>query len=212
MVSLIGLGGRRHAGLRLGPEILDDDFLDMAMALVQVAQREQCLDALGAGLADADQDAGGERHRGFTGRFDAGETARRQLVGRAEMRAAALPQSLGGALQHDALRHRHRAQPFDVGAAHHARIEMRQQAGFLQYQRGHLGEVGERRVMAEPRQRLARRAVAQFGLVAQREQRLLAAGLGAGLGDRQHLVAVEIGRLAAPRRMGEGAVVADIPA
>ena len=66
--------------------------------------------------------------------------------------------------------------------------------------------------MAEPRQRFARRAIAQFGLVAQGEQRLLAAGLGAGLGDRQHLLLVEIGRLAVPRRMRKGAVMADVAA
>ena len=66
--------------------------------------------------------------------------------------------------------------------------------------------------MAEPRQGFARRAVAQFGLVAEGEQRLLAAGPGARLRDRQHLVAAEIGRLAAAQRVREGAVMADVAA
>ena len=46
-----------HARAGLGAEVLDDDFLDVAVALVHVADREQGLDALGARLADADQDA-----------------------------------------------------------------------------------------------------------------------------------------------------------
>ena len=57
MVGLVGLGRGGHAGVGLGAEILDDDFLDVAVALVQVAQRQQRLDALAPGLADADQDA-----------------------------------------------------------------------------------------------------------------------------------------------------------
>ena len=89
---------------------------------------------------------------------------------------------------------------------------MRQQPGFAQHQPRHLGEIRQSRVVAEPRQRLARRGIAQFGLVAEREQRLVAAGRGAGAGDRQHLLGVEIDRLARPRRMGEGAVMAHVAA
>ncbi len=128
------------------------------------------------------------------------------------MRPAAAAQPLGGALQHDPLRHRNRAQPVDIGPRHDAGVEMRQEPGLAQHQLRHLGEVGERGLVAEPGQRLARRAVAQFGLVAQREQRLAAAGARAGAGDRQHLLGVEIGGLAAARRMREGAVVADVAA
>ena len=57
MVVEIGFGRIGHAGPGLGPEVLDDDFLDMAVAVVQIAQRQQRLDALAPGLADADQDA-----------------------------------------------------------------------------------------------------------------------------------------------------------
>ncbi len=57
MVGEIGFGRVRHPGARLGPEVLDDDFLDMPVAVVQIAQRQQRLDALAPGLADADQDA-----------------------------------------------------------------------------------------------------------------------------------------------------------
>ncbi len=151
MVGLVGLGRRRHARAGLGPEILDDDFLDVAVALVEIAQRQQRLDALDPGLADADEDPRGERHRRLAGRRDRREPPRRRLVGRAEMRPAAARQALGGAFQHDPLRHRDRAQPLDLVPAHDAGIEMRQEPGFLQHQRRHFGEIGERRVVAEPR-------------------------------------------------------------
>ncbi len=45
-------------------------------------------------------------------------------------------------------------------------------------------------VVAESVERLARRGVAQFGFVAQREQRLMATGFGPGAGDREHLLGV----------------------
>ena len=41
----------------LGAEILHDDFLDVAVRAVQIAQCQQRLDALAPRLADADQDA-----------------------------------------------------------------------------------------------------------------------------------------------------------
>ena len=128
------------------------------------------------------------------------------------MRPAAAAQPLGGTLQHDPLRHRDLAQPVDIGPRHDAGVQMRQQPGLAQHQLRHRGEVGEGGLVAEPGQRLARRAVAQFRLVAQREERLMAAGARPGRGDRQHLVGIEIGGLAAARRMGEGAVVADVAA
>ena len=95
MVVEIGLGRLRHARPGLGAEILDDDLLQVAVAVVQVAQRQQRLDALAPGLADADQDAGGERHRRLAGGADGLEPQRRVLVGRAEMRPAAAAQPLG---------------------------------------------------------------------------------------------------------------------
>jgi len=52
------------------------------------------------------------------------------------------------------------------------------------------------RFVPEFRQCLLRRAVAQFGLVAEREQRLGAAGGLARTGDRQDFLGREIGRMA----------------
>ena len=134
------------------------------------------------------------------------------LVGRPEMRAAAIPQPLRGAFQHDPLRGRDLAQRIEISAGHHPGVQMRQQPGLAQYQPRHLGEVGQRRFVTEPRQSLAGRGVAQFGLVAQGEQSLVAAGRRTGAGDRQHLLGIEIDRLAGTRRVGEGAVMAHIAA
>src|SRR3546814_5986745 len=55
-----GMVGHLRAGL--GTEVLDDHFLDMAMARMAVADRLQRLDPLGACFADSDQQAGRERH------------------------------------------------------------------------------------------------------------------------------------------------------
>src|ERR1700733_4101271 len=44
-----------HARPGLRPKVLDDDFLDMAVSVVEIAQRKQRLDPFGASLADADQ-------------------------------------------------------------------------------------------------------------------------------------------------------------
>src|SRR3984893_4957595 len=100
MIVEVGLGRLRHPRPRLGPEILYDDLLQVAVAVVQVAQRQQRLDALAPGLADADQDAGRDRHRGLAGTADRIEAYRRVLVGRAEMRPAAAGQTSPPALPH----------------------------------------------------------------------------------------------------------------
>ena len=128
------------------------------------------------------------------------------------MGTAAASQPLGGAFEHDPLRRRNLAQHLDVGAGHDPGVQMRQQPGFAQHQPGHLGEVGEGGLVAEPVERLARRGVAQFRLVAQGEQSLMAAGLGSGAGDRQHLLGAQINRLAEAGRMGKGAVMAHVAA
>ena len=76
----------------------------------------------------------------------------------------------------------------------------------------HLAEVLQGGGAAERGELLARHAVAQLGLVAEREERLVAAGGGACAGDGEHLVGRHVAALAAPRRPGERAVVADVPA
>ena len=62
------LGLRRigHAGLGLSAKILHDYFLNMAVLPVNVADSEQTIDSLFAGLANADEDAGRKRNCQFT--------------------------------------------------------------------------------------------------------------------------------------------------
>ena len=203
---------RGHARAGLGAEVLDDHFLNVAVARVDIADSEQRLDALGPRLADADQDAGGERHARAAGGLQRGEAHGRRLVGRAEVRAAALRQPLRRRLQHDALGDGDLAQAREPGFVHHAGVEMRQQPGLAQHERCAVFQIGQCRVEAERGKRLAGGGVAQLGLVAQREQRLLAAGGLAGAGDLEHRIRREVVRLALIRRAGEGAVVAHVAA
>ena len=65
-----GLRRRRHSGARFGAEILDDDFLDVPVTVIEIAQRQKRIDPFPAGLADTDQQAGRERHAEPAGRLD----------------------------------------------------------------------------------------------------------------------------------------------
>ena len=89
---IVERGLRRVGHLRagLGAEVLHDHLLQVPVALVQVAQREQRLDALAARLADADQDAARVRDREAPGAVDRVQAHVGQLVGRAEVRPASL--------------------------------------------------------------------------------------------------------------------------
>ncbi len=179
---------------------------------MQVADRLQRLDTFVARLADADQDAGGKRHLQFARETDRLQPHRRLFVGRAKMHAALFAQPLAGRFQHDALAGGNRAQAHDLLARHDAGIGVRQQAGLAQHEAAHGREILDRGLVAERRQRLTRRGVAQLGLIAQGEQRLGAARRGAGAGNGEDLVRREIGRLASLRPLRESAVVADVAA
>ena len=61
---------RPPSGFGLGAEVLDDHFLDMAVALVEIANREQALRALGRRFADAEQNPGGEGNPQLAGFVD----------------------------------------------------------------------------------------------------------------------------------------------
>ena len=201
-----------HARVCFGAEILDDDFLQVAVRAMQVAQRDKRLDPFRAGLADADQDAGSERHLGLACGFQRREPERRNLVGRAEVRPAALAETLGRRLEHDAHRDRRLAQLREIRRVHQAGIEVRQQAGLLEDQRAHCRQIVERRGVAHRRELLGGRLPLELGLVAQGEQRLGAAGGLACARDLEHLLGRQIGRLAALGRMHEGAVAAVVAA
>ena len=54
--------GLVHRRAQLGQEVLDDHFLHVTVRSWLARDRVERVDALGARLADADEDAGGERH------------------------------------------------------------------------------------------------------------------------------------------------------
>src|SRR5881397_1084975 len=89
---------------------------------------------------------------------------------------------------------------------------MREQSSLVEDEARRAGEVLERRLAPELAQLLACGAVAQLGLVAEREERLGAAGRRPGAGDLEHLVDGQVGALATPGRPRERAVVADVAA
>ena len=134
------------------------------------------------------------------------------LVRRGPVRAALRAEPLRGRLEHDPHRGRDRPQRLELGARHHAGVEVRQQSGLLEHEPRAALEVLERRLAAERAQLLARDLVAQLRLVAEREERLAAAGRGAGARDREHLLLGHERPLAAPRRPRERAVAADVAA
>ena len=202
-----------HPGAGLGAEVLDDDLLQVPVLEVQVAQREQRLDPLAAGLADADQDAARVRDPqppGTGDRVERGPTAACRAS-----RSARLPRSrepLRGRLEHDPLRRADLAQREQLVVVEDARVRVGQQPGLAQHLARDVREVGGGRLEAEARELLASRAVAQLGLVAEREERLAAAGRDALARDLEGLVDGQVGALASPRRPRERAVVAHVPA
>ena len=211
-VSDGGLGRPRHARVRLGAKVLDDDLLDMAMAPVAVADGEQRLDALAAGLADADQDAGREGNGECSSGLDHLEARTRLLVRRTEMGPAGVAESFGCALQHQPLRGAHLPQALQLCRPHDPGIDVRQQAGFIEHELGRLGEQRERAHMPQRVELLAGEGVAQLRLIADCEQRLFTPRRRSGSRNVEDLVPGEICATDALRGSCEGAIGADVTA
>ena len=181
-------------------------------ALVDLAQGQQRLDALPARLPDADQDSRSEGHLLLSGEPDGLKAGGGVLIGRAVVDLPLPHQPRRHALEHDSLRDRDLAQEGDVLGGHDAGVGVGQQPRLLRHDARDLGQVGDGRLVAERGQLFARHLVAQLGLVAEGEERLRTACGSAGAGDFQHLVDAHVGALAAPGRLREGAVVANVAA
>ena len=148
-----------------------------------------------AGLADADEDARGERDRQLAGGLEGGEPPFGRLVGRARCRAEVVAKGLD---------HHPLAGPtWRSSASSPASARRRWRGAAGRSRRGptrQACEVVDRRVVpvrAEPR--AAR--VAVLGRLTEGEQRLVAASCGAVGGDGQHLVGREV-RRRQPRAAG----------
>ena len=130
MVRKRRLGRVRHRGAGLGAEVLDDDLLEMAVLGVQRAQRQQRLDPLAPGLADADQDAARERHARARRRLrivasrTAGRLSGQPWCGPPRSHSRSAADSSISPAETETARSRSRSR-----SAHHARIDVRQQAG-----------------------------------------------------------------------------------
>ncbi len=89
---------------------------------------------------------------------------------------------------------------------------MRQQPGLGEHRVAHLRQVARGGVVAQAPQGRGRLREAQLGLVAQAEQRLLAALGGARAGDVQHLLRRQVARAGLAGIALEGAVAAVVAA
>ena len=199
-----------RAGLRA--EVLDDDLLEMPVLLAERLQGEEGVDPLLARLADPDEDPARERDRELAGETDRLETPRRELVLRGPVRTTLLSEPLRSRLEHDPHRGGDGPQRFQLRARHDAGIEVRQQPRLLEHEPRAPLEVLERRLTTERPELLARDLVAQLRLVAEREERFVAAGGRTGARDREHLVLGHESPLAALRRARECAIPADVAA
>ena len=206
------LGGVDHLRIGLGAEILDDHLLQVAVFGVQVAQCEQRFDALGARLANANQDAARRRDFQSTHPGESVEADRRLLVGRAIVRHALLAQACARSLEHDPLRRGEGTKRCELLVVEDARVGVGQEPGLGEDALHAVCEVRCSRGEAELGELDARGLVAQLRLVAEREQCLAAARSLALLGDGDHFVGCHIRALTLAGRLGEGAVVADVAA
>ena len=172
---------------------------------------------LGEGLPNAHQEAGGERDGQAAGIGQGAHPDDRVLVRAAVVGLALdLEEPPRRGFQHHAHRRRHRLEPGKLGPAHHAGIEVRQQAGLLQHPDGHCPQVRQCRVVAAFVKPLPSLRPPRLRPIAEGEQCFLATEFGATGGEGDDLVGLEIhAPTASPqlaRRGNECAVVAGIAA
>ena len=208
----VRLPGRLHRRPGLGAEVLNDDLLHVPVPTMHLSNGEQRLGPLAMRLADPDQDPRCEGDRQAAGILERAQPHGGDLVGRAEVRSAALREPLRRGLEHDAHRGAHVLQAGHLLPRHDAGVQVREQARLLDHADRRGSHVVERRCepsLLEPR---PRRRVSLLGAVAEGEQRLLAAEPPTGLGDGDHLLRGEERRGELRRRLRERAVVAVVAA
>ena len=154
----------------------------MTVALVAARDRVERFEALGARLADADEDPGRERHAREPGRLERRQPPLGCLVGRTVMRAAGLAEAGRERLDHHPLRRRPAPEPFELFARERAGVGVGEQAGLGDDQLAHRDEVVDRRRVAVLREPGPGLRVAGLGRLAEGEQHLVASGRGAAAG------------------------------
>ena len=155
---------------------------------------------------------GRERDGETAGVLDRPQPHGRDLVGRTEVGTPALRQPVGRRLEHHAHRGAHVLQPRELLVAHHAGVQVREQARLLDHADRDGAQVAERRAVPALLQPLPRHVVPLLRPVAEREERFLAAHLPTRLGDRDDLVGGEERVVQLGGRLGERAVVTVVAA
>ncbi len=200
--------GAVHRRARLGQEVLDDHLLDVAVAPVAGCDRRQGLQAVGACLADADQQAGGEGDPGLPGGFEGAEPPGRGLVGRGAVGGQVRVERL----DHHPLAGRDLAQPGQGLAVEGACVGMGQEAGLLQHRLARGRQVVDGRRVTVALEPSACHRIPILGSLPESEESLMATGGPAGTGDVQHFFDRQVGGVQPGRCLGEGAVAAPVAA
>src|SRR5260370_42430838 len=93
---------RGHWDFGFGAEILNDDFLDVAVFFVERSNRKERVDAFVHGLADADEYAGREGHGELPCFLDGAEAKGRYLIGSFGVRQTIAHQTRAEVFEHQA--------------------------------------------------------------------------------------------------------------
>src|SRR6266478_2428570 len=179
---------RGHGNFRLGAKILDDHFLDVTVFFVQRSNGEERFDALLHGFADADQDPGGKRDGELARFFDGAEAQRGNFVRSLGVGQAVTHQAGADVFEHQADAGVGIFQASEGGNVHDTRIGMWEQAGFIQDEFAHGGEIVERARETLSAEEFAGFGENLFGLIAEAEEGFLAASLAASLGKGKNFI------------------------
>ncbi len=144
-----------HGGARLGQEVLDDHLLHVAVARVRGGDRLQRREPVGAVLADADEDPGGERDRRARPAASSVASRRSGVLSGAPRWAA---RSASERLDHHPLARRRPAAAAASSSADRAPgVGVRQQPGLVEHEPAHGREVVDGRGVAVLGEPVARR-------------------------------------------------------
>ena len=208
-IVVAGAGfGVVHRRTGLGQEVLDDHFLDVAVALVACCDRLERIDAVGSVLADTDEDSRRVGDLQFAGPLECLESAGRHLVGRASVGVEITPQGL----EHHSLARRDRAKECEFVAVHRTGVAVGEQARLVEHELRHCGDIVDRGVVAMAVEPVPGDRVAEFRLFPEGEERFMATHLGALTGNREYVVGLEVGRVETSGRLRERAVAALVAA
>ena len=187
-------------------EVLNDDFLHVAVTSMARRDRFESLDPVLAGLPEADQDPCGERDGQLPGPLQRRQAALRVLIGGPSMRGEVRIEGF----DHHSLARRHRAQPREVILGECTRIRVREQTRRLEYVSTCRNQVVHRRcvsVFVEPGSRLG---VPVFGVLAEGEQSFVAPGECTLGRDRFDLIQRQVRGREVSRGLRERAITATV--